>query len=154
MTIETAQTLIVPIVAETDAFIPAYARPGDAGFDLLARIEIPVQLFPGHRMAIPVGIQVAIPDGYEIQIRSRSGLALNHGVIVLNAPGTIDSGFRGEIKVILVNTDNHKPFMIEPMMRIGQGILAPIVKARFVPVSELDDTHRGDGGFGSTGKFK
>ena len=134
-----------------DGSIPSYANPGDAGADLKASIPMSVTLWPGQRKAIPTGLRVAIPEGYELQIRSRSGLSLNHGVIVANAPGTIDPGYRGEIKVILHNTDAHKPFTVEPGARIAQAVLAPVIQANFIPVSELDATPRGDNGFGSSG---
>lgn len=134
-----------------DGSIPVYANPGDAGADLKASLPMSVTLWPGQRKAIPTGLRVAIPEGYELQIRSRSGLSLNHGVVVANAPGTIDPGFRGEIKVILQNTDEHKPFKIEPGMRIAQAVLAPVVQAIFTPVNELDETERGVNGFGSSG---
>lgn len=134
-----------------DGSIPSYANPGDAGADLKASIPMSVTLWPGQRKAIPTGLRVAIPEGYELQIRSRSGLSLNHGVIVANAPGTIDPGYRGEIKVILHNTDAHKPFTVEPGARIAQAVLAPVIQANFIPVTELDATPRGDNGFGSSG---
>lgn len=131
--------------------IPEYAHEGDAGFDLVAAIEKPVTIYPGHRERIATGIKVAIPDGYELQIRSRSGMTCNYGVIVANSPGTIDCGYRGEIGVILANIDEFDSFTVQPGMKIAQGVLSPIVKAEFIKVDDLGETDRGEGGFGSSG---
>lgn len=150
MTTRKVPELLVPCISH-DGALPAYANPGDSGFDISAAIPMPINLWPGHRKAIPTGLRVAVPEGWELQIRSRSGMSLNHGVVVANSPGTIDSGFRGEIKVILHNVDSHKPFLINPGDRIAQGVLAPIIKAMFVLVESLDETVRGEGGFGSSG---
>jgi dUTP pyrophosphatase len=128
--------------------LPAYATEGAAGMDVLAAEE--VTLAPGGRHAVASGFAVAIPPGYEIQVRPRSGLALKHGVTVANAPGTIDSDYRGELKVILINL-GPEPFAIRRGDRIAQLVLAPVVQASFLEVSELDETVRGEGGFGSTG---
>jgi len=130
--------------------IPEYAHPGDAGFDFQAAIDAPIRLWPGERKLIPTGLRMAIPEGYEVQVRSRSGLSYKNGVVVANAPGTIDSGYRGEVCVILQNLGSD-PFPIEPGDRIAQGVLAPVVRAQFVEADNLDDSQRGDGGFGSTG---
>ena len=130
--------------------LPAYATPGAAGMDVLAAEA--VMLAPGGRHAIATGFAVAIPPGYEIQVRPRSGLALKHGISVPNTPGTIDSDYRGELKVILIN---HGPeaFAIGRGDRIAQLVLAPVTQAAWNEVAELDDTERGAGGFGSTGGY-
>lgn len=140
----------VRIQADRFGRIPEYAHPGDAGFDFRAAIDAPIRLWPGERKMIPTGLRMAIPDGYEVQVRSRSGLSYKNGVVVANAPGTIDSGFRGEVCVILQNLGDG-PFPIEPGDRIAQGVLAPVVRAEFVEADTLDDSQRGEGGFGSTG---
>ena len=128
--------------------LPAYATPGAAGMDVVAAEE--VTLAPGERHAVATGFSVAIPDGYEIQVRPRSGLALKHGITVPNTPGTIDSDYRGELKVILLN-HGAEPFPIHRGDRIAQLVLAPGTRAAWEEVAELDETHRGAGGFGSTG---
>jgi dUTP pyrophosphatase len=109
-----------------------------------------VTIEPGHRVLVPTGFSLAIPRGFEGQIRPRSGLALRHGVTVLNAPGTVDSDYRGEVKVLLVNL-GHEAFVVRPGDRIAQLVVAPVVRARFEVVEQLDDTDRGAGGYGSTG---
>ena len=131
------------------AIIPAYAHPGDAGADLVA-IEHHT-LAPQSRLAVPTGLAVEIPQGYEMQVRPKSSLALNQGITVLNTPGTVDAGYRGEIKVILINL-GQAPFDIAPGQRIAQIIIAPVIQAEFTEVTELSDSQRGIGGFGSTGK--
>jgi dUTP pyrophosphatase len=128
--------------------LPAYATEGAAGMDVLAAED--VILPPGGRHAVATGLAVAIAPGYEIQVRPRSGLALRHGVTVANAPGTIDSDYRGEVRVILVNLGD-TAFDIRRGDRIAQLVLAPVVRASWLAVSELDETQRGEGGFGSTG---
>ncbi|SPN73230.1 Deoxyuridine 5'-triphosphate nucleotidohydrolase,deoxyuridine 5'-triphosphate nucleotidohydrolase,dUTP diphosphatase,dUTPase [Chlamydia serpentis] len=131
--------------------IPQYATAGAAGADLRANIKEPLALFPGQRVLVPTGIRAEIPIGYELQVRPRSGLALKHGVTVLNAPGTIDSDYRGEIGVILINFGD-TAFIIEPKMRIAQIVLSPVVRAEFVvKQGSLAETGRGSGGFGHTG---
>lgn len=134
---------------------PAYATADAAGMDLSAAVEegAPFVLVPGQRAAIPTGLQLAIPQGFEGQVRSRSGLALKHAVTVLNAPGTIDADYRGEVKVILVNL-GAEPFEITRGMRIAQLVFAPVVRATMQPAVSLDETVRGEGGFGSTGIAK
>ena len=131
-----------------DLDLPAYATDGAAGMDVVAAEA--VSLKPGQRHAVATGLAVAIPDGYEIQVRPRSGLALKHGISVPNTPGTIDSDYRGELKVIMINhgTDD---FPIARGDRIAQLVLAPVTQAEWDEVEELDDTARGSGGFGSTG---
>ena len=130
--------------------LPKYETNGSSGMDLSANIEKQIKIEPGKTSIIPTGISVSIPKNFEIQIRSRSGLAAKSHISVLNSPGTIDADYRGEIKVILINLGN-KTFVIERGARIAQMVLCPIVKAKFKEVDSLDDTDRGDGGFGSTG---
>jgi dUTP pyrophosphatase len=133
-----------------DLPLPSYATDGSAGLDLLAAVEGDIEIKPGARAAIPCGIAVAFSDKYEGQVRARSGLALNHGVTLLNAPGTIDSDYRGEIKAILVNLGD-APFTVTRGMKIAQLVLARVKHAAIVAVEELPESKRGDGGFGSTG---
>ena len=133
-----------------DLPLPSYETSGSAGMDLPAAIEKTIILEPLERTAIPTGLQIAIPDGFEGQVRPRSGLAFRHGLTVTNAPGTIDSDYRGELKVLLVNLGK-EPVTIERGMRIGQLVIAPVVQAVVSEVATLDETERGTGGFGSTG---
>ncbi|NIJ61939.1 dUTP diphosphatase [Qipengyuania flava] len=128
--------------------LPAYATHGAAGMDVLAAEDVTIR--PGQRHAVATGLSVAIPAGYEIQVRPRSGLALKHGITVPNTPGTIDSDYRGELKVILIN-HGAEDFAIARGDRIAQLVLAPVTQATWDEVDELDDTARGAGGFGSTG---
>jgi len=128
--------------------LPAYATDGAAGMDVLAAED--VTLPPGGRHAVSTGLAMAIPHGFEIQVRPRSGLALKHGISVPNAPGTIDSDYRGELKVIVINHGT-ETFAIHRGDRIAQLVLAPVTRASWLPVDELDGTERGEGGFGSTG---
>ena len=128
--------------------LPAYATDGAAGMDVLAAED--VTLAPGARHAVATGLAVAIPHGYEIQVRPRSGLALKHGVTVPNTPGTIDSDYRGELKVIMINHGD-SAFEVRRGDRVAQLVLAPVTQATWLPVDELDETARGEGGFGSTG---
>jgi dUTP pyrophosphatase len=129
---------------------PAYATAGSAGCDLRAAIEASLLILPGGRVRVPTGLAVAIPEGYEGQVRVRSGLAHDKGLAVLNAPGTIDSDYRGEIRVIIANLGS-EPVTLERGERIAQIIFAPVARASFEKVPELPSTHRGEGGFGSTG---
>jgi dUTP pyrophosphatase len=131
--------------------LPAYQSDGAAGLDLLAAVEAPLTLPPLGRALVPTGLALALPEGYEAQVRPRSGLAAKHGVTVLNSPGTVDADYRGEVKVILVNLSD-TPFAIARGERIAQMVIAPVTRARLVEVTELDDTARGAGGFGSTGR--
>lgn len=131
--------------------LPHYATAGAAGMDIAAAVETAVTLMPGERTAIPTGLQFAIPQGYEVQIRPRSGLALKHGVTVANAPGTIDSDYRGEVKILLINLGK-EPFVIDRGDRIAQMVTAAVVQAQLHSVTSLDDTARGADGFGSTGQ--
>jgi dUTP pyrophosphatase len=130
--------------------MPAYATAGAAGIDLVAANDAEIELDPGKRAAIPCGISIALPEGFEAQVRPRSGLALNHGVTVLNAPGTIDSDYRGEVKAILVNLGD-APFRITRGMKIAQLVIARHEHAELVETAELPGTARGAQGFGSTG---
>ena len=131
-----------------DAKIPKAAKAGDVAFDLYSVIDYEIK--PGERYAVPTGIAVEIPSGYEGQVRPRSGLALKEGITVLNAPGTIDSGYRGEVKTIMINHSDVS-FQITKGMRISQLAIRPVPEVTFIEVDELSDTDRGDGGFGSTG---
>ena len=133
-----------------DLPLPAYATDGAAGMDLLAAISEPLTIAPGQRVLIPTGLAIALPAGYELQIRPRSGLALRNGIILPNSPGTIDEDYRGEIQVIVLNTGT-EPFRVERGTRIAQGVLAPVVRVAWVEVADLDVTTRDTGGFGSTG---
>ena len=132
------------------AIIPKYETFGASGLDLSANLEKNIVLKPGEKCLIPTGIAVTIPNGYEFQIRPRSGLAMKNSITVLNTPGTIDAHYRGEIKVIIINLGN-KNFEITNGTRIAQMVLCPISKAKLLEVEDLDSTKRGDGGFGSTG---
>ena len=130
------------------AILPSYAHPGDAGMDLCAD-ETRV-LLPGERAAVSTGLRIALPAGTEGQVRPRSGLSIKHGITVINAPGTIDEGYRGEVKVLLVNL-GHEPFEITPGMRIAQLVIAPVLRVAIAEAAVSDCTARGTGGFGSTG---
>lgn len=129
--------------------LPQYMTAGSSGLDLLAAVSDSVELLPRKRILIPTGIQIAIPEGFEAQIRPRSGLALNEGITVLNSPGTIDCDYRGEVRIILYNASD-VPFAIRRGMRIAQLVITPVVKARFVVADNLSETARGSGGFGHT----
>ena len=133
-----------------DIGLPAYATPGAAGMDIRAAVETDFTLAPGERHSIPCGFAMAVPPGYEAQIRPRSGLALKHGVTIANAPGTIDSDYRGEIAVIMVNLGSEN-FIITRGMRIAQLVIAAVTLCNPLEVSDLNDTARGADGFGSTG---
>jgi len=130
--------------------LPAYATSGAAGMDICAANDADIMLEAGQRCAVPTGFAMAIPDGFEAQIRPRSGLALKHGISIANAPGTIDSDYRGEIAVIIINLGS-APFTIARGMRIAQMVIAPVTRGQFTEVDELDGSDRGVGGFGSTG---
>jgi len=136
---------------DPDLPLPGYARPGDAGVDLLARDD--VDLAPGGgRALVPTGIAIALPAGYAGFVQPRSGLALRHGVTCLNTPGLIDSGYRGELKVLLVNTDPHEAFTVTRGERIAQLVVQRVEQVRFVETDDLDRSDRGEKGFGSTGR--
>lgn len=141
----------IRIVNKSGHPLPTHATAGSAGLDLRASLEEPVTLEPLDRALIPTGLYFAIPAGYEVQIRPRSGLAMKHGITVLNTPGTIDSDYRGEIRVALINL-SREPFTIEPGERICQMVLARYEQVEWVEAEQLDDTDRGEGGFGHTGR--
>ncbi len=130
--------------------LPAYATNGAAGADVLAAVEKPITIAPGRRALIPTGFCIALPPGYELQIRPRSGLALKNGIVLPNSPGTIDEDYRGEVGVIVLNA-SEEHFTVTRGMRIAQAVLAPVVRAAWDEVDDLDATARGAGGFGSTG---
>ena len=130
--------------------LPKYQTDHSAGLDLCACIDKDIILMPGERVLVPTGISVELPDGYEAQVRPRSGLAINHGVTVLNSPGTIDPDYRGEVKVILINLGK-EPFVIKNGMRIAQMVISKFERVEVEVVEELSQTRRGEGGFGSTG---
>ena len=140
----------VKCVVSKGAVIPEYKTVGAAGADLYALVDSPITLAPGKTAMVPTGLFFEIPEGYEIQVRPRSGLAAKNGVTVLNTPGTIDSDYRGEIKIILINLGD-KDFVINSGDRVAQMVIAPLIQASFSIVDELSDTTRGSGGFGSTG---
>ena len=133
-----------------DLDLPSYATPGSAGLDLRAAVSEPLTLRPGERVAVPTGLKLAIPAGWEGQVRARSGLAARHGIGLPNAPGTIDSDYRGELRVLLVNWGD-EPFVIERGARIAQLVIAPVARARLRRVERVDETARNEGGFGHTG---
>ena len=142
----------VPVRCTTETGrLPAYRTDGSAGADLAARLDAAVVLAPGERRLVPTGLRVEIPVGFELQVRPRSGLALEHGVTVLNSPGTVDADYRGEIKVVLINL-GEQPFTVRPGDRIAQAVLAKVERAGFEAVDSLDQSPRGAGGFGSTGR--
>ncbi len=140
----------VEILLEEMATTPVYGSEEAAGADFTAAIEAPITLKPGERKLIPTGTRLKIPKGYEMQVRPRSGLALKHGISVVNSPGTIDSDYRGLIGIILINLGS-EDFTITPNMRIAQGVFAPVIRANFVKKDLLESTVRGEGGFGHTG---
>jgi dUTP pyrophosphatase len=133
-----------------DLPLPEYATPGSAGLDLLAAIDADVSLAPGARNLTPTGLAIALPKGFEAQVRPRSGLALKNGVTVLNSPGTIDADYRGEIGVVLINCGD-APFVVTRGMRIAQLVVAPVIQLSWAETSDLPATARGAGGYGSTG---
>ena len=133
-----------------DAKLPGYAHHGDAGVDLYSTIDH--TLAPGARVLVPTGLKMAIPEGYEGQVRPKSGLALKHGISVLNTPGTVDAPYRGEVGVILINLDPKTPYEIKKGEKVAQMVFAKVKHAEFTETPELTATTRGEGGFGSTGK--
>ena len=137
-------------VGDISVPVPAYSTTGSAGMDIRAALAEAVVIKSGERRLIPTGWSVAIPTGFEIQVRPRSGLALKHGVTVLNAPGTVDSDYRGEVGIVLIN-HGAEDFRVEPLERIAQFVVAAVVQAEVVVVESLDKTERGGGGYGSTG---
>ncbi len=141
-----SESVEVLITATT---VPNYAHPGDAGADLHSAQSLILE--PGHRALIKTGVAIALPDGYAAFVVPRSGMAAKHGITVLNSPGTVDAGYRGEIMVTLLNTDASAPYSIAIGDRIAQLIVMPVTRARFIPVETLPGSQRGEGGFGSTG---
>ncbi len=144
----------VPISRESaaaDLALPAYATRGSAGLDLAAAVGDPLVIAPGERVAVPTGLRIALPQGYEAQVRPRSGLALRHGIMMPNAPGTIDSDYRGEVKVILWNSGNES-FTVRRGDRIAQLVVAPVARVQWQERDGLEATRRGAGGFGHTGR--
>lgn len=143
--------LEIPILSlDDDIEVPKYAYPGDAGVDLRSRVDITLE--PGERATIPCGVSIALPQGYAGFVLPRSGLAAKHGISIVNAPGLIDSGYRGEICAILVNLDCSESFEIRRGDRIAQLVVMPVPEASLVPVASLTNTERGGGGFGSSGR--
>lgn len=141
----------VKVVREEGVVLPKYETSGSAGLDVRANIKEPILLKSLERVLIPTGLKIAIPEGYEVQVRPRSGLAIKHGITMLNSPGTVDSDYRGELKVIAVNLSKDD-YTIEPNERIAQFVLNKVEQIEFVEVDSLDETERGEGGFGHTGK--
>lgn len=141
-----AETVKVLITAQN---VPSYSHPGDAGADLSSAEAL--TLAPGQRATVGTGVSIALPDGYVAFVVPRSGLAAKHGITIVNSPGTVDAGYRGELKVTLLNTDLSEPFEIAVGDRIAQVIVMPVTQARFIPVEKLPVSERGESGFGSTG---
>lgn len=141
---------VVQLDHAKDLPLPAYETADAAGMDVRAALSEAVVLDPGQRKAIPTGLKLAIPSGFEVQVRPRSGLAIKKGITMINAPGTVDADFRGEVHVLMVNHSD-EPFVVEHGERIAQLVVAPVVQATWKRVEELDETARGEGGFGSTG---
>lgn len=144
--------LEIPIFIEDEECLPFYATRGASGADVKARLTESLTILPGCSAAVPTGIKVAIPEGYEIQVRPRSGLAFKNQITVLNTPGTIDADYRGEIQIILINHGKEN-FIVNPGMRIAQLIVTPVIQADFVIADCLSETKRGEGGFGHSGTY-
>ena len=136
---------------DTDLPLPSYAHPGDAGADLLTTVD--VTLAPGERVLVPTGIAIALPEGYVALVHPRSGLAARHGLSIVNSPGTVDAGYRGEIKVLMINHDPRETIVLHRGDRVAQLVVQRFERARFVPVADLPESVRGTGGYGSTGGF-
>ncbi|MGH3327706.1 MAG: dUTP diphosphatase [Streptomycetales bacterium] len=145
--VKTVEVLVQQLDPELP--LPAYAHPGDAGADLVTAVD--VELKPGERAVLPTGVAIALPDGYAAFVHPRSGLAAKHGVSIVNAPGTVDAGYRGEVKVVLVNHDLREPVVLRKGDRIAQLVVQRVERARFHVVDRLPGSARADGGFGSTG---
>ena len=150
-TIALLAAMQIPVINQSRHPLPAYQTERSAGLDLRAHLDETLVLDPGQRALVPTGLFMAIPAGYEGQVRPRSGLALKHGITVLNSPGTIDADYRGEVKVLLIN-HSQEPFLIADGERVAQLIIAKHETIEWQPVTTLDDTERGEGGYGSTGK--
>jgi dUTP pyrophosphatase len=144
---EAVDVLVVRL--DPDLPLPAYALPGDAGFDVCTSVD--VTLAPGERCVVPTGIALALPDGYAAFVHPRSGLAARHGLTIVNTPGTIDAGYRGEVRVCLLNTDRVDPIHLHRGDRIAQIVVQPVVRAILHEAERLPGSHRGEGGYGSTG---
>lgn len=147
----TSRKIMVKVVNQSKNSLPEYATPAAAGMDIRADLEEPLVLAAWHRAIVPTGLRIELPEGYEAQIRPRSGLAAKNGITVLNTPGTIDADYRGEIRVILVNLSD-EDFTIQPGDRIAQMVLSRHEKAEWLPTEELSVSERGEGGFGHTGR--
>lgn len=145
------EQITVKVINSSANELPQYATELSAGMDVRANLTEPIVLQPMQRVLVPTGLRVELPAGYEMQLRPRSGLALRHGITLLNTPGTIDADYRGEIGVIMVNLSS-EPFTINPGERICQAVVAPYTRVAWQPATELSDTDRGEGGFGHTGK--
>ena len=145
------EQITVKVINSSANELPQYATELSAGMDVRANLTEPIVLQPMQRVLVPTGLRVELPAGYEMQLRPRSGLALRHGITLLNTPGTIDADYRGEIGVIMVNFSS-EPFTINPGERICQAVVAPYTRVAWQPATELSDTDRGEGGFGHTGK--
>ncbi|NNH06215.1 dUTP diphosphatase [Cellulomonas fimi] len=150
VTAEPVEVLLLRL--DPDLPAPAYAHPGDAGADLVTRVDVVVP--PQGRVTVPTGVAIALPDGYAAFVHPRSGLAARHGLTIVNAPGTVDAGYRGEIAVTLLNTDVEHPVELHRGDRVAQLVVQRVERARFVEVATLPGSHRGDGGFGSSGGWK
>ena len=142
--------ITIKVINEGGQPLPGYATANAAGMDVRADLETPVAIAPGCRMLIPTGLRVQIPEGYEMQMRPRSGLALKHGITLVNTPGTIDADYRGPVGVILINLSD-TPFVIQPGERICQAVVAPVMHVQWEQTDVLTETDRGEGGFGHTG---
>ena len=140
---------VLLLMLDPDLPVPAYAHPGDAGADLVTRIDVVIA--PQARVTVPTGVAIALPDGYAAFVHPRSGLARKHGLTIVNAPGTVDAGYRGEIQVTLLNTDPAEPLELHRGDRIAQLVIQKVERARFVRAERLPGSHRGEGGFGSSG---
>jgi dUTP pyrophosphatase len=145
------EKITIKIINRSPNPLPAYATHGSAGMDIKAHLDEPLMLEPMERAAIPTGLFIELPEGFEAQIRPRSGLALKHGITCLNTPGTIDADYRGEIKIILINLSREQQ-IIHPGDRIAQMVVHKVTNVQWQPVFEINETHRGSGGFGHTGK--
>lgn len=145
------QEVLVKVILDEGVEMPKYMTEGSAGMDVKANITTPIEIDSLERVLVPTGIKMEIPMGYEVQVRPRSGLAIKHGITLVNTPGTIDSDYRGEIKIILINLSKEK-YTINPGERIGQLVLQKVYKMQLESVNELSETERADGGFGHTGK--
>lgn len=150
MSLNDIEVAVRRLSGSDDLSLPAYETPQSAGLDLSAAIDADMVLAPGARAVVPTGLAIALPDGYEAQIRPRSGLAAKHGLTILNSPGTIDADYRGELKAIIINLGD-EDFTITRGMRIAQMVIAPVTRIAWNPVAELSESQRGEGGFGSTG---